>query len=168
MLCWIATWAYSLLRDGFGFPLHSKQLTWRASDWGGGYDLRSHAKEDKNESVQGGLTWTTGQMMYEVNYYPWRISHDETISKKQHKLLPHSGPPPTPSPTNSSMLAEALWETPQSQSQPQSPVEMATFVAPYLFCFLLGLTPWLCSQVGKRSGASVAVAPEVEGAYRAL
>jgi len=55
LLCWSLVWTLTLLVDGFQLPWDSRALVWDSDLWGGAAD------------------WARGQMLYEVNFFPWEV-----------------------------------------------------------------------------------------------
>mmetsp|Transcript_42306 Transcript_42306/g.89537 ORF Transcript_42306/g.89537 Transcript_42306/m.89537 type:complete len:501 (+) Transcript_42306:57-1559(+) len=64
LLCWSLVWTLTLLVDGFQLPWDSRALVWDSDLWGGAAD------------------WARGQMLYEVNFFPWEVkgvTHKEQL-----------------------------------------------------------------------------------------
>lgn len=61
-LCWMATWAVTLLSHGYQFPMNTTSLSWHKHDWGGAAD------------------WALGRMIYEINSFPvWELEGGEPV-----------------------------------------------------------------------------------------
>ncbi|CBZ55630.1 Ectonucleoside triphosphate diphosphohydrolase 2,related [Neospora caninum Liverpool] len=59
-LCWKAIWSFAALRQGFGFPLESSQVSFATLN----------NTNSENSYVAPG--WTLGSMISEVNVFPWQ------------------------------------------------------------------------------------------------
>ncbi|KYK62546.1 GDA1/CD39 (nucleoside phosphatase) family protein [Toxoplasma gondii TgCatPRC2] len=64
-LCWKAIWSFAVLRQGFGFPLESSQISFASVN----------SASSESSCVAPG--WTLGSMISEVNFFPWQAAVEQ-------------------------------------------------------------------------------------------
>lgn len=67
-LCWKALWAETVLSWGYGFPVHSRAIT---------YTQQRELQNETDTTIP--LGWATGSMIYEVNKLPWIVSTSQFL-----------------------------------------------------------------------------------------
>jgi len=70
LLCWKATWNYAMLVQGYGFHRHTAQIHFQGISSSGDESIMP---DDELPEA----SWATGSMIFEVNYYPWRVPGEQ-------------------------------------------------------------------------------------------